>query len=229
MATYNASAGSNIIVFGDSLTEGQGVTSTQVWHYKFANLFGRGWYNAKTSQGGRTLQSLNTNSPSTNSLQYVRVNNALTTLPVQADAFYAYDPLFAYAIFLIGINDVLQSTGTGNTTANFISEYTAELNLLISNGWPISKIKIINLTQVDVALWSTATALRIASYNTAIATVCTNFGIQLLDLNTWQNTQPSWTANTLDGLHWSAIQHEAVANFVSSQLDVLSFRGVKIS
>jgi len=229
MASYNLNAGSNIIVFGDSLTEGAGVTSTQVWHYIYANLNAKGWYNAKTSQSGRTLQTLNTNSPANNSLQYVRTNNALTTLPVQADGFYAYDPLFAYAFFSIGINDVLQSAGVGNTTANFITEFTAEINLLISNGWSASKIKVLNLTQVNVDLWATATSVRIASYNAAVATVCTTFGIQLIDINTWQNTQPNWTANTLDGLHWSASQHAALGNYVASQVGQLSFRGKKVS
>ncbi|MBC6110682.1 SGNH/GDSL hydrolase family protein [Pedobacter fastidiosus] len=214
---------------GDSQLQPTGPDFAQACFVRYSAVkYGRNF--ARFYQSGRTVQALDNNYPSTNSIEYAGEHNGLTTLSIQGDAWYAYVPQFNKVFVEAIVNDALSKTNAQNPVSVFKAKYKVVIiEKLLSLGWAKKDIKLINCPPVDasVSAYVKASPERIGALNVALSELGTEYGIQVIDINTPMNAINNFFADyTVDGLHGNALWHQLVADQIDLQITASESQGI---
>lgn len=202
--------GTRVIIHGDSITAGSSASvSGNAYTNLYKNITGLDVWPMGVSS--RTVQESVQNWNVTNSL--VNVVFSPTNDQAQYQPVFSYDSDFKYIIFRLGINDCLQKPSSSTSTITFKSEYIRCLNRFLELGWPVNRIKLINIGSY---LGSNSEIIQaVSNYNTAITEICNQLNFQLIDLAGYDSTQ---NINTMyaDDVHPNDLGHSNHATYIAS-------------
>ncbi|MBS1532891.1 MAG: SGNH/GDSL hydrolase family protein [Bacteroidetes bacterium] len=165
-------SGNKITILGDSISAGSAGVSNVSKRFGTVLAGLLGFTEDNHAVAGSAISGPGT---STGVGGYVMVNN-LSLIPT-------YGTGYSYLIFAFGINDV--DLHTTDPTDYNVTQFTTDYNTILTNaittkGWPASKIILINTWLRN----SPSTLTYQTSINSAIASVATSKGVNLLDIYT---------------------------------------------
>lgn len=204
--------GDRIAIYGDSISAGAGASTPDKAYYAIYEDV-TGLLVHTMSQYSRTVQEGVQSFNVTNSLENVVFSPTADQAQYNPVIEYPANSNYKYIFFRLGVNDCLQKPNSDTDVTTFKNTYRDCLQVFIDKGWPRNRIKLLNISTYLGSVVEVQEA--VVEYNQAIAELATEFGFDLVDLNTLDadNNRPSLYG---DDVHPNDAGHQLHGEYLGS-------------
>lgn len=203
--------GTRVAIYGDSITSNAGA-SNEANGYP-AVYQGLTKLQVRTmSHYGRTVQEAATVVPK-NSLENVIFSP--TPEQVLYNPVFAYDADYKYLMIRTAVNDALQKPNSLTNATTFRNKYIQCLDRFIELGWPLNKLKLINIGTYHGSNQVVADA--VLEYNLVIKQIGTEKNIQVIDIHAFDLTNGNLSLYA-DEVHPNDLGHLKHAQYLANLL-----------